>query len=334
MEPQGIRTSKTKNGVTTTYYLNGSQIMAEETNGNITVYVYDASGMPIGMQYHAASYANNVWDTFWYEKNLFGDIVAVYGNDGTKLISYTYDAWGNSTTTVHNDSSHATIAGWNPFKYRGYYYDSDLALYYINSRYYDSSTGRWVSPETNLYQSAFDMQNVLLGYNVYSYCANNPINNFDPTGQWTISVGGGFSLILFGGMSYEFSISLDDDWNLGLQVSESNVFKKKSGGTFGGISAGINGKIGFSPDADTIYDLEGEGFSGSASFKNFGLEHSTSDLESSINDVNVYSAFYGPSISPSAFDASVTASKTKTIASFNIVKGAKRLWRKVVSWFD
>ena len=89
----GIRTSKTVNGVTTNYYLSGSQIVAEETSGNLTVYIYDATGAPIGFQYHAASYAEGAFDTYWYEKNVFGDIVAVYDDSGTKLLTYTYDAW-------------------------------------------------------------------------------------------------------------------------------------------------------------------------------------------------------------------------------------------------
>ena len=58
-------------------YLNGSQIVGEETSGNITLYLYDVSGSPVGMQYHGASYAADVWDTCWFEKNLQGDIVAV-----------------------------------------------------------------------------------------------------------------------------------------------------------------------------------------------------------------------------------------------------------------
>ena len=74
---EGIRTSKTVNGITTTYYLNDSQIVGEETNGNITLYLYDSAGQPIGMQYHGASYAADAWDTDWFEKNLQGDIVAV-----------------------------------------------------------------------------------------------------------------------------------------------------------------------------------------------------------------------------------------------------------------
>ena len=62
---EGIRTSKTKNGVTTTYYLNGSQIMAEETDGNVTVYLYDTDGSPIGMQYHAATSDEYTWEIYW-----------------------------------------------------------------------------------------------------------------------------------------------------------------------------------------------------------------------------------------------------------------------------
>ena len=49
------------------------QIIAEKTSGNITVYIYDASGAPIGMQYRGANYSANTWDIYWYEKNLFGE---------------------------------------------------------------------------------------------------------------------------------------------------------------------------------------------------------------------------------------------------------------------
>ena len=70
----GYRTSKTVNGVTTTYYLNGSMIMAEETQGNMTVYLYDTAGMPIGMQYHLATAAEDVWQVYWFEKNLLGEL--------------------------------------------------------------------------------------------------------------------------------------------------------------------------------------------------------------------------------------------------------------------
>ena len=171
----GIRTSKTKDGVTTNYYLDGSLILAEETSGNITVYVYDSEGLPLGMQYHGSSYAKNVWDVYWYEKNIFGDIVAVYNESGTKLISYTYDAYGGSRVTYSNSGGNTTARN-NPFRYRGYYYDTDLALYYLNARYYDSYTGRFINADCALYHS-------LLGYNMFAYCYNNPVNYVDYTGE-------------------------------------------------------------------------------------------------------------------------------------------------------
>ncbi len=176
---EGIRTSKTKNGVTTTYYLNGSQILAEETNGNITVYIYDSEGLPLGMQYHGASYEAGKWDTFWYEKNLFGDIVAIYNESGTKLMSYSYDAFGNCTPLLHVYSDAAYN---NPFRYRGYYYDIDLNLYYLNSRYYDSFTGRFISADK--IDTVAATPNALTDKNLFAYCDNNPVMRRDDGGQF------------------------------------------------------------------------------------------------------------------------------------------------------
>ena len=190
---EGIRTSKTKNGVTTNYYLSGSQIIAEKRGGNITVYIYDASGAPIGMQYRGASYASGVWDIYWYEKNLFGDIVAVYDHSGTKLITYTYDAWGNFTTSYHNGTTSSSQVAKNPFRYRGYYYDSDLELYYLQTRYYDSNTGRFINADSVGYLGANGDIN---SYNLFSYCSNNPIMFVDPTGH------GFLSSIIIGGLFF------------------------------------------------------------------------------------------------------------------------------------
>ena len=176
----GIRTSKTKNGVTTNYYLSGSMIIAEETSGNVTIYLYDESGSPIGFRYRGSTYAENVWDTYFYEKNLQGDIVAVYSDAGVKLITYTYDAWGNFTVSP-NESS---IAAKNPFTYRGYYYDRDLGLYYLNSRYYDANTCRFISPDDTEYLGA---NGDLNSYNLYAYCSNNPVMYTDPSGHFVVS---------------------------------------------------------------------------------------------------------------------------------------------------
>ena len=80
-------------------------------------------------------YATNY--KFFFEKNLQGDIVAVYNETGTKVISYTYDAWGRVVETVHSSTGTNAYAQYNPFRYRGYYYDTETNLYYLQTRYYN-----------------------------------------------------------------------------------------------------------------------------------------------------------------------------------------------------
>ena len=133
---EGIRTSKTVNGVKHTYYLNGSQIVMEEWGNELLVYLYDAEGSPIGMQYRTSSFAEGVFETYWFEKNLQGDIVAVYDDRGVMQISYTYDAWGNFQIEFHDECTYSDNVALNPFLYRGYYYDAELGMYYLQSRYY------------------------------------------------------------------------------------------------------------------------------------------------------------------------------------------------------
>ena len=125
----GIRTSKTINGLKHTYHLNGSRIVTEEWNGTLIVYLYDAEGNPIGMQYRDSSFAEDVFETYWFEKNLQGDVVAVYDENGTMLLSYVYDAWGNTILTV--DNSRTNLAAVNPLRYRGYIYDGPTGCYYL-----------------------------------------------------------------------------------------------------------------------------------------------------------------------------------------------------------
>ena len=71
----GMRTSKTVNGQTTYYYLDGDRIIAEQNSNYTIAYTYGADGTPIGMQFRNSSYAVGDWDAFWYEKNLQGEQV-------------------------------------------------------------------------------------------------------------------------------------------------------------------------------------------------------------------------------------------------------------------
>ena len=129
------------------------------------------------MLYRDSSFAEDVFETYWFEKNLQGDIVAVYDAAGTKLISYAYDAWGNFATTYHNDCTSSNPANFNPYRYRGYYYDAELEMYYLQSRYYDPVIGRFINPDKYIFAGQG-----FVGYNMFAYCLNNPVANIDKYG--------------------------------------------------------------------------------------------------------------------------------------------------------
>ena len=195
----GIRTFKevydADTGETTRheYILSGSQIIketvfADGVESYTLVYLYDETGAPIGYRYRTPSYASGVFDGYFFEKNLQGDIVAVYNQSGTKLISYTYDAWGSTTTAYLNGGS-STAARYNPFRYRGYYFDSETGFYYLQSRYYNPTWGRFISVDGLAMLGA---NSELSGYNLFAYCANNPVMGYDPTGYvswWGVLAG-------------------------------------------------------------------------------------------------------------------------------------------------
>ena len=179
-DDEGLRISKTVNSVTTNYYYQGSLLYAEETNSQITVYIYDENGAPIGFMYRGADYGNGVWDIYAFEKNVQGDVVAVYNaSTGVKLISYKYNAWGECTAAYYNGGA-STTATKNPYKYRGYYYDSDLDLYYLQTRYYDPAICRFISPDSLMSGT----NGSLHGFNLYAYCFNNPVSYTDSEGNW------------------------------------------------------------------------------------------------------------------------------------------------------
>ena len=200
---QRIQRSYRDGTVAVTYEYNGDKLVCERYNGTICYYIYDENGSISGMRYHSSSYDEGVFDEYLFEKNLQGDVVAVYDINGTKLVSYTYDAWGNFEETYHNGGRNTSVTN-NPFRYRGYYYDSDLGLYYLNTRYYSPELGRFISAD------AADVITLtpyaLTDKNLYAYCDNNPIMRKDDGGEfWNTIIGavvgatwGGLSAVLFG----------------------------------------------------------------------------------------------------------------------------------------
>ena len=141
------------------------------------VYVYDASGQPIGMSHYENGEQRG---TYVFVKNIQGDITGIYDDEGTCLVTYTYDAWGNVTVSYSNGGA-STAAKYNPFRYRGYYYDTETSLYYLNSRYYDPNVGRFLNADDYI-----NANGDLIGFNMFAYCGNNPVMGYDPDGQFFI----------------------------------------------------------------------------------------------------------------------------------------------------
>ena len=195
----------------------GDRILSEkvteynpETNSTTVkniMYAYDekgVSGMTVGGK------------KYYFVRNIFGDVTAIYNTSRVKCAEYAYDAWGTMYITLDTEG----VGSLNPFRYRGYYMVSCIGLYYLTTRFYDYTTGRFLNADVP--SICFDDGLTLPeGCNLYSYCHNNPISYVDPTGH--------FALII------------------GILLMTTMI-----GGTIGGIVSHSNGKSGWDLVGDII----------------------------------------------------------------------------------
>jgi RHS repeat-associated protein len=140
------------------------------------VFLYDESGM-VGFIYTTSGASN----TYYYDKNIRGDVLGIYDTNGTRIVKYSYDAWGNCT--IDSSTTNTALAKINPIRYRSYYYDEDIKLYYLNSRYYGPLWRRFISPAT---ANALNPESVN-GLNLYAYAGNNPVSLAYPSAGKAIS---------------------------------------------------------------------------------------------------------------------------------------------------
>ena len=179
-DADGIRKTKTvpinRRGLTCTYTFvtqNGKVVRQSWRTESIDFF-YDESGRPFAMTYQRA---NDAPQTYYYVLNLQGDVVKLVDASGAEAASYEYDAWGR-VLSVDGD-----MAGINPLRYRGYYYDSETGFYYLQSRYYDPTNHRFINAD--VYTST-DSKNPI-SCNMFAYCENNPISAVDPSGEMLIT---------------------------------------------------------------------------------------------------------------------------------------------------
>lgn len=168
-DENGIRTSKTVNGVTT-YFNTKDGVILSQTDGTNTMYFqYDGNSVPLGFIYNGTQYL--------YMTNQMGDVIAITDIAGTIIGNYEYDAWGTVTLA---DSD---IASLNPLRYRGYYHDNETGYYYLQSRYYDANLCRFINADDYNYLD----KDIVDGLNLFAYCNNDSVNRFDLDGCYSAS---------------------------------------------------------------------------------------------------------------------------------------------------
>ena len=166
-DEHGIRTQKTVNGTVTNYNYHGSALISQATGNDTLLFSYDAAGNVVAVNYNGIYY--------YYVRNGQNDVIRLIDGDNNTVVEYAYDSWGTPLSATGTLAS--TLGAQNPFRYRGYVYDEETGLYYLQSRYYDPTTGRFISADTLL-----STGQGVLGHNAYAYCGNNPISYVDISG--------------------------------------------------------------------------------------------------------------------------------------------------------
>ena len=159
-----------KGNIAFTYDSDGR--LLKQSNG--LEFIYDNSGV-IGLKYSG--------NTYFYRRDCQGNIIALIDNNGAVVVEYKYDAWGNHEAEVASEY-YVALANLNPFRYRGYYFDEETGLYYLQTRYYDPEVGRFIFRDSIEYADP----ETICGLNLYAYCGNNPVMNVDPTGTFILSL--------------------------------------------------------------------------------------------------------------------------------------------------
>lgn len=194
-DADGIRTYKKVGSVAHEYRtLNGKVVYEKIGSGStakIMIFSYDAQGRPFAVKYSTNNGGSYI--TYFYALNQQGDVVKIFRslpsrdsngnlNGLTEAVyaTYTYDAWGNIL------SQSGSMASTNPLRYRGYYYDSETGFYYLQSRYYDPATRRFINADV---YSSTDSSDAV-SCNMFAYCGNNPTSRSDETGDFWIFIVG------------------------------------------------------------------------------------------------------------------------------------------------
>jgi len=133
---------------TTRYHYEGDKLLTERAGAGNAARAFNYEYDEAGVSSIVSQLANGTWERFTLIKNMFGDVVAIC-QLGRIVARYRYSATGE-VTVVNNAGTPITdvndIGHINPWRWRGYYYDTASEMYIIGGRFYDPELGRWVNP--------------------------------------------------------------------------------------------------------------------------------------------------------------------------------------------
>ena len=165
----------------TDYILHGKNIvhmraMKSETVTDEMHFFYDAQSKPSIVEHTVYAGGTPTTASYTYVYNLQGNVVALLNSSATAIVTYAYDAWGRMLSITGTKAE--TLGLLQPFRYRGYVYDEETGLFYLRSRYYNPTWGRFINVDSSLSQFK-----KLIGTNLYTYCLNCPTLYHDSTGN-------------------------------------------------------------------------------------------------------------------------------------------------------
>ena len=197
----GLRTYKIVDGVRHDYFYASGKLLREEwteTENGVDKacsmdFFYDYAGNP----YVVYISRGTAHQRFYYMTNLQGDVIGILNTSAELVAEYDYDPYGNLISFTGSSTGtelQQLIGQTNPLRYRGYYFDQETGFYYLQSRYYDPSLGRFINADVFTGTGT-----EFLSYNLFTYCSNNPSNSSDPLGLFDFgSLFEGASLLSIG----------------------------------------------------------------------------------------------------------------------------------------
>ena len=184
------------------------------------------------------------YQTYYFDKNTLGDIVAIRNQRGEIEAKYEYDAWGKVTVMNENGiptMSEGSIGNINPFRYRGYYYDSETGFYYLQTRYYDPEICRFINADD--YELIATLSEIPGQLNLYAYCNNNPIMYTDETGEFVLTsflIGLGIAMAIGAGVgatAYVGTVVVEGISSGSFEWNWADALAATVGGAIGGAFA-------------------------------------------------------------------------------------------------